>query len=69
MRYYHSKDGETIDSIAWAVYGRQDGGLVEAMIEANPGIGAQGPILEAGRRIAIPDAPAPVIVQGVRLWG
>ena len=69
MRYYLSKDGDTIDSIAWAVYGRQDGGLVEAVIEANPGIGALGPILDAGVRIVIPDAPTPAIVQGVRLWG
>lgn len=69
VRYYHSKDGDTADSIAWAVYGRQDGGLVEALLEANPGLADQGPILPAGLLIAVPDAPVPATAQGVRLWG
>lgn len=69
MRFYHSKDGDTADSIAFAVYGRQDGGLVEALIEANPGLADLGPVLAAGLRLAIPDAPEPAVSQGVRLWG
>lgn len=69
MRYYHSKDGDTADSIAFEVYGRQDGGLVEALIEANPGLADLGPVLSAGLRLVIPDAPEPAVAQGVRLWG
>lgn len=69
MRFYHSKDGDTADSIAYAVYGRQDGGLVEALIEANPGLADLGPVLAAGLRLVIPDAPKPAVAQGVRLWG
>lgn len=69
VRYYHSKAGDTADSIAWAVYGRQDGGLVEALLDANPGLSDMGPLLPAGIRIAVPDAPEPAQVEGIRLWG
>lgn len=67
VRFYRSKDGDTADSIAWIVYGRQDGGVVEALIEANPGL-ADVTVLEAGLRLVIPDAPAPQITREVRLW-
>ncbi|WP_420023778.1 tail protein X [Cereibacter azotoformans] len=69
VRYYRSKDGDTADSIAWAVYGRQDGRLVEGLLEANPGLADHGPVLAAGLRIVIPDAPQPAVTKGVRLWG
>lgn len=69
VRFYRSKEGDTADSIAWAVYGRQDGRLVETLLDANPGMADLGPVLPAGRRLLIPDAPEPARVQGVRLWG
>lgn len=69
VRYYHSRDGDTLDSIAYAVYGRQDAGLVEGLFEANRGVAALGPVLMAGIRLAIPDAPEAPIAQEVRLWG
>lgn len=69
MRYYHSKAGDTADSIAWGVYGRQDAGLVEALLEANHGLAEYGGVLPAGLQLVIPDAPAPAVTQGVRLWG
>ena len=69
VRYYHSKDGDTADSIAWAVYGRQDGGLVETILEANAGLADRGPVLPAGLRLVIPDAPEPAATATVRLWG
>lgn len=69
MRFYRSKDGDTADSIAWAVYGRQDQRVVEALLEANPGLADHGPVLPAGLRLTIPDAPAPDVVREVRLWG
>lgn len=68
MRFYRSKAGDTADSIAWAVYDRQDPGLVEGILDANPGLADLGPLLPAGIRVAIPDAPAPAEIQGVRLW-
>lgn len=68
VRSYRSKDGDTADSIAWAVYGKQSPGLVEGILEANPGLADQGPLLSAGQAIAIPDAPAPAVSREVRLW-
>ena len=69
MRFYRSKDGDTADSIAWAVYGRQDGRLVEGLLDANPGLAGHGPVLPPGIRLIVPDAPDPVQSQGLRLWG
>lgn len=68
MRFYHSKDGDTADSIAWVVYGRQNDQLVEQLLEANPGLADFGPVLPAGLRLVIPDAPAPAVGRQVRLW-
>jgi len=69
VRFYHSKDGDTADSIAWAVYGRQNDKVVEQLLEANPGLADRGPVLPAGLRLVIPDAPAPATGRQVRLWG
>ncbi len=68
VRYYRSKDGDTADSIAWAVYGRQDSRVVELLLDANPGLADAGAILSAGLRIVIPDAPEPEVATEVRLW-
>ncbi len=68
MQYYQSKEGDVIDAIVWAHYGRQGARIVEQVIEVNPGLADRGPVLPAGVRIALPpiaDAePAPT----VRLW-
>lgn len=69
VRLYRSKSGDTADSIAWAIYGRQDGGLVERLLDANPGLADLGPLLPPGLQVVIPDAPDPVLSEGVRLWG
>jgi phage tail protein X len=69
VRFYRSKAGDTADIIAWVIYGRQDGRLVETLLDANPGLADLGPVLPAGIRVAVPDAPEPARVEGVRLWG
>ncbi len=66
--FYRSKDGDVIDAIAWRFYGRQDQGVVEAVLEANPRLADLGPILPAGLRIKLPVLPDPAPRQGVRLW-
>lgn len=68
VRYYHSKQGDTVDSIAWEIYERQDPGLISGILVANPGLADFGPLLPAGLRLAIPDAPQAEVVVGVRLW-
>lgn len=68
MRSYRSKDGDTADSIAWQVYGRQNDGLVELLLDANPGLADHGPELPAGLLVLIPDAPEPGQTGVVTLW-
>lgn len=68
VRYYHSKQGDTVDSIAWDIYERQEPQLIAGILDANPGLAEFGPLLPAGLRLAIPDAPAAETVAGVRLW-
>lgn len=60
--------GDTIDLICWRYYGRT-AGIVEAVLEANPLLSEQEPILELGTRIFLPDLPAQQQVQQtISLW-
>lgn len=65
---YTTKDGETLDYIAWKYYGATDNRVVEQVLEANAGLADHGPILPAALRITLPDIAAPAEQQGVRLW-
>jgi phage tail protein X len=68
VTYYRTKEGDTADLIAWRIYGRQDAGVVEAILEANPGLADRGPELPEGMRLLIPDAPQRSATASVRLW-
>ncbi|MHA3078826.1 tail protein X [Acinetobacter sp. ANC 5502] len=60
--------GDTIDLICWRYYGRT-AGIVEAVLEANPFLSEQAPILELGTPIFLPDLPAQQQVkQTISLW-
>lgn len=65
---YRTREGDTADLIAWKHYGRQDGQLVEMLVDANPGLADRGPVLPAGILITLPDFQLPEQVKGVRLW-
>ncbi len=65
---YTTKDGDTVDYIAWRHYGRQDGQIVEMLLDANPGLADRGPVLSSGTSIALPEMPTPEQDNGVRLW-
>lgn len=65
---YQTKEGDLIDWVAWKYYGNTDNRVVELILAANPGLADRGPILPANVLVTIPDAPAPGVVQGVRLW-
>lgn len=67
-RYCLSEDRDTVDLIVWREYGRQDGRLVELVLDANPGLANAGPVLTAGRRVRLPPAPSPATREQVRLW-
>jgi phage tail protein X len=67
MTGYRAREGDTADLIAWRVYGRQDAGVVEALLAANPGLADHGVEIPAGTLVAIPVA-APAVAASVRLW-
>jgi len=46
--------GERLDRIARKLYGTEQGGTVEALLDANCGLAGLGPIVPAGTVIAVP---------------
>lgn len=69
MLYYRSKDGDTVDRIAWQHYGRQNERVVERVLDANPGLADHGPVLPEGVRVALPEIAQEQETGSVRLWG
>ncbi|WP_432256086.1 tail protein X [Limimaricola sp. AA108-03] len=69
VRSYRSSEGDTVDLLVWRHYGRLDGRLVERVLEVNPGLAAQGPILPAGIEVVMIEDPGPGEIETVRLWG
>lgn len=66
---YRTKDGDVLDAICARHYGDTPH-RVEAVLDANPGLAAHGPVLPSGILIELPvveddatDAPATI-----RLW-
>ena len=67
MTIYRTSDGDTLDWICWKYYGRSSG-AVEAVLEANSGLAARGPVYDAGLNIKLPDLPTAPQRQLIRLW-
>jgi len=63
-------DGVSVDLLIWREYRRAMPGLVEAVLDKNPGLAALGPILPVGTLVKLPLVkPAPVAeLAVVRLW-
>lgn len=64
-----SREGDVVDRIALAAYGRT-AGATEAVLDANPHLSTIGPVLPAGVTVALPDlllatVSAPALVK---LW-
>ncbi|WP_417842038.1 tail protein X [Terasakiella sp.] len=68
MQTYRTSQGDTVDYIAWKYYGTEGNRHTELILEANPGLSGAGPVLPAGVTVILPDAPAPAVSEGVRLW-
>lgn len=62
-----SNQGETVDALCWRHYGRTRG-VVEAVLQANPGLARLGLVLPIGTLVTMPDAPAPAPKQTINLW-
>lgn len=65
---YTTREGDTVDFIAWRYYGRASNQLTEGVLLANPGLADYGPLLPAGIEVTLPEAQAPGKTEGVRLW-
>ena len=69
---YITRDGDTVDYVAWRFYGGSTPGATEQVLEANPGLAAYGPAMPAGLRLALPAADQvkaqATETKGVRLW-
>jgi len=59
---YRSRDGDMVDALAKAHYGRED--MTATVYEANPGLA-----LPAGILIRLPDPGPEPVRRPVRLWG
>ncbi len=65
---YETRENDVLDEVVWRYYGRQDNGLVEAVLEANRGLAEFGPLLPAALEIILPDAPTPEPAQRLQLF-
>lgn len=68
MATYITRDGDTLDYIAWRYYGATANRVVEQVLTANAGLADYGPTLPAGLSITLPEIAQPAQRQGVRLW-
>lgn len=64
---YRTKDGDVLDALCRTHYGPRDG-ATEAVLEANPGLAAIGPVYASGILIAFPDLPATPEASMIKLW-
>lgn len=67
MQAYRTVEGQTLDEVAWRFYGKTTG-CVELILEANPGLSKQAPILPSGLIIHLPEIPASHEKPQVQLW-
>lgn len=63
-----TQQNDTVDALCWRHYGRT-AGVVEAVLDANPGLADRGPVLQAGVLVNLPEiqTSAPER-QMVNLW-
>ena len=67
MTTWRTTEGDMLDAICRAQYGTE--AQVPAVLAANPGLAALGPVYAAGVLITLPVVAAPVEAGQVRLWG
>lgn len=68
MAQYLTKDGDTLDEIAYRYYGNTNNKVVENIIEENFGITNLAPILPAGILIELPEVKQSTEKRKVKLW-
>lgn len=65
---YITREGDTVDFIAWKFYGSTSNQVVEAVLSANVGLADHGPVLPSNLEIVLPKVVTPAKTQGVKLW-
>jgi len=66
---YRTRDGDMLDWICWYHYGGRVSGVIEQVLEANPGLADRGPVLSAGLVIDLPRIPPPLPQPRIQIWG
>ncbi|WP_312382036.1 tail protein X [Stutzerimonas balearica] len=54
MASLRAQQGDTVDAICWRHYGRT-AGVVEQILEANPGLADLGPVIPHGTQVLLPE--------------
>lgn len=66
---YSSSDGDMLDMVALAHYGSAEAVVLDAVLAANPGLAAVGPVWPAGLEITLPVVATPQSDETAQLWG
>jgi phage tail protein X len=63
-------EGISVDLLIWREYRRPMPGLVEQVLDMNPGLAALGPVLPVGTLVKLPVAKPAAVAElaVVRLW-
>ncbi|WIX04442.1 tail protein X [Stutzerimonas balearica] len=68
MASLRAQQGDTVDAICWRHYGRT-AGVVEQVLDANPGLADLGPVIPHGTQVLLPEqAVRAEQRQVVNLW-
>lgn len=68
MASQRAQQGDTVDAICWRHYGRT-AGVVEQVLDANPGLADLGPVIPHGTQVLLPEqAVRAEQRQMVNLW-
>ena len=68
MASLRAQQGDTVDAICWRHYGRT-AGVVEQVLDANPGLADLGPVIPHGTLVQLPEqAVRAKQRQMVNLW-
>lgn len=63
----YAMQGDTLDALCARYYGRTEG-VVETVLQANPGLSELGVILPHGTAIDLPDVETSPIAETLNLW-
>ena len=63
----YALQGDTLDAICARYYGRTEG-VVETVLEANPGLSELGVILPHGTALELPDVDSAPVTETINLW-